>query len=117
MNQSQNQRTIRIAPVRKSVVVNVGAARAFDAFTRSIDRWWPRSHHIGKTQTWQAVIEPRIGGRWYERGDDGSECDWGKVLAWEPPSRVVLAWQLSAEFQYDPNLITTVEVRFIAQGP
>jgi uncharacterized protein YndB with AHSA1/START domain len=55
-------------------------------------------------------------GRWYERDDDGSTCDWGRVLAWEPPSRLVLSWEISADFQYDPNLKTEVEVRFITEG-
>jgi uncharacterized protein YndB with AHSA1/START domain len=63
-----------------------------------------------------AVIEPRVGGRWYERGDDGSTCDWGSVLAWEPHSRLVLSWDISADFQYDPTLKTEIEVRFIPDG-
>ena len=63
-----------------------------------------------------AVIEPRVGGRWYERGEDGSECEWGKVLAWEPPTRVVLAWQVTAQFKYDPSVVSEVEVRFIAES-
>ena len=62
------------------------------------------------------VIEPRAGGRWYEVCEDGSQCDWGKVLVWEPPASLVLAWQLDAQFQYDPNLLTEVEVRFTAEG-
>jgi hypothetical protein len=63
------------------------------------------------------MIEPCAGGRWFERGEDGSECDWGKVLAWEPPSdkgggRLLLAWQINADFKYDPSLLTEVEIRF-----
>jgi Activator of Hsp90 ATPase homolog 1-like protein. len=61
-------------------------------------------------------MEPYVGGRWYERGEDGSECNWGKVLAWEPPRRVVFAWQINSKGQYDPSLLTTVEVRFIAEA-
>jgi uncharacterized protein YndB with AHSA1/START domain len=63
-----------------------------------------------------AVIEPRVGGRWYERGDDGTTCDWGRVLAWEPHARLVLTWDITADWQYDPALQTEIEVRFIAEG-
>ena len=64
----------------------------------------------------EAVIEPRVGGRWYERGEDGSECQWGKVLVWDPPRRVVLSWQLDANFQYVPEIETEVEIRFTPEG-
>src|SRR5262249_57741620 len=57
-----------------------------------------------------------VGGRWYERGDDGSTCDWGRVLSWEPPSRLVLSWDISADWQPDPELKTEIEIRFIADG-
>ena len=63
-----------------------------------------------------AVIEPRVGGRWYERGDDGSTCQWGSVLIWEPHSLLVLSWDVNADWQYDPALKTEIEVRFNADG-
>lgn len=109
-------RTIHPAPVRRSIVVNVSQARAFEVFTAGIGRWWPRSHHIGAAEMASIAIEPRPDGRWYETGVDGVECEVGKVLVWSPPDRLVLAWQLSAEFRYDPGLITEVELRFIPQG-
>jgi uncharacterized protein YndB with AHSA1/START domain len=63
-----------------------------------------------------AIIEPQVGGRWFERGEDGSECEWGHVLAWEPPARLVLAWQIDSQWRFDPTLLTEVEVRFIPDG-
>jgi uncharacterized protein YndB with AHSA1/START domain len=78
--------------------------------------WWPLAvYKIGKANAVDALIEPRVGGRWFERGDDGSTCDWGRVLAWEPPSRLVLTWDINADFQYDPGLQTEIELRFIAE--
>ena len=62
----------------------------------------------------EAVMEPFVGGRWYERDEDGSECDWGKVLEWEPPARLVLAWRVNGNAAYDPTVSSTVEIRFIA---
>ena len=109
-------KVIEFAPVRRAVTVKVSQARAFEVFTRNFGRWWPASHSIGKSPLRNAVIEPEIGGRWYEVGEDGSECEWGKVLAWDPPSRVLLAWQLGADWRFDANLVTEVEVRFTAQG-
>jgi uncharacterized protein YndB with AHSA1/START domain len=103
--------------VRKELMINASQRRAFQAFTEQLDQWWPRSHHIGKSEMKEAVLEARQGGRWYEIGVDGTECNWGKVLVWNPPHRLVLAWQVTAEWQYDPNLVTEVEVNFIAKGP
>jgi len=96
--------------------VDAGQERAFDIFTRHFNDWWPRTHKIGGADLAEAVLEPRAGGRWYERDTDGSECEWGRVLAYEPPHRLVLAWQITAQWAFDPDLVTEVEVRFIAEG-
>jgi uncharacterized protein YndB with AHSA1/START domain len=103
---------IQPAPVRKSIHVNAPPERAFDVFANGIGRWWPKSHKIGKADLDEPVIEPREGGRWYERDVDGSECEIGRVLVWDPPSRLVLAWQLTADWAYDADLVTEVEVLF-----
>jgi uncharacterized protein YndB with AHSA1/START domain len=103
--------------VRKSVTVEVPVEKAFRVFTDQIDAWWNRAHHIGSADVERVVLEPRVGGRWYEIGVDGSECDWGRVVEWEPPGRLVLGWQISSDWRYDPDLLTRVEVRFVAVGP
>jgi uncharacterized protein YndB with AHSA1/START domain len=103
--------------VRKVVGVQAPAAVAWRVFTEKMSRWWPlATHKIGKAKAVEAVIEPRVGGRWYERGEDGSTCDWGRVLSWEPHTRLVLSWEINASWQHDPSLKTEVEVRFIAEG-
>lgn len=107
---------IRPAPVRKSIFVGAPRERAFEVFTAGIGRWWPKSHKIGPAELDGPVIEPRKGGRWYELDVDGTECEIGKVALWEPPSRLVLIWQLTPEFTYDPELITEVEVLFTPEG-
>jgi uncharacterized protein YndB with AHSA1/START domain len=106
-----------IEPVVKEFVVEASQERAFQVFTDGIDRWWPREHHIGKSPLKRAVIEPKQGGRWYAICQDDSECDTGRVLAWEPPRRLVLSWQLTSKWEYDPNFVTEVELTFTAQGP
>lgn len=103
--------------VRKTVAIEAPVAHVFSVFVERIDAWWPRKNHIGRTESFVATIEPRVGGRWYERGDDGSECDWGRVLAWEPPHRLLLSWNINAQWQYDPSFVTEVEVRFVEQAP
>jgi uncharacterized protein YndB with AHSA1/START domain len=102
--------------VRKTITVNADPERAFEVFTAGHGGWWPASYHIGEAGYETAVIEPFEGGRWFERGVDGSECDWGRVLAWEPPSRLVLSWQISAKWAYDPDLVTELEIRFEPEG-
>jgi uncharacterized protein YndB with AHSA1/START domain len=103
--------------VRKVVEVAAAPAVAWRVFTAKMGNWWPlATHKIGAAKAVDAVIEPHVGGRWYERGDDGTTCDWGRVLVWEPPTRLILSWEIDADFRYDPDLRTEVEVRFIAAG-
>jgi hypothetical protein len=103
--------------VRKVVSVQAPQDVAWRVFTEKMGTWWPLAmYKIGKANAVDAVIEPRVGGRWYERGDDGSTCDWGSVALWEPHSRLVLYWEITADWQHDPNLKTELELRFIADG-
>jgi uncharacterized protein YndB with AHSA1/START domain len=104
--------------VRKSIVVNAPIAHAFKVFTEGFNTWWPRTHHIGKVEPYTAIVEPREGGRWFERGADGSECDWGRVLAFSPPTRVAVSWHLNASYAYDPDptRASRVEVTFHDEG-
>jgi hypothetical protein len=103
--------------VRKQITVQASQERAFAVFTERQGSWWPPEHHIGEQPMQEPVVEPREGGRWFERGADGSECDWGRIRVWDPPSRLVLVWQLSGEWAYDAALETEIDVRFIAEGP
>ncbi|HEY4095258.1 MAG TPA: SRPBCC family protein [Baekduia sp.] len=105
-----------VEAVRRSVVVPASRERAFEVFTSGMTSWWPSAHHIGSAPIEEVVVEPREGGRWYTRHQDGSETQTGFVSVWEPPARLVLAWQLTADWQYDPKLITTVELRFVAEA-
>jgi uncharacterized protein YndB with AHSA1/START domain len=103
--------------VRKTVNVQAPPEVAWRVFTEKLGTWWPlTTYKIGKANAVDAIIEPRVGGRWYERGEDGSTCEWGRVLTWEPHTRLVLSWEITADWQHDPNLKTEVEVRFIADG-
>jgi uncharacterized protein YndB with AHSA1/START domain len=103
--------------VRKTMNVQAPVEVAWRVFTQKMGTWWPLSvYKIGKVPAVDAILEPHVGGRWYERGDDGSTCQWGSVLTWEPPSRLVLSWDITADWQYDPALKTEIEIRFIADG-
>lgn len=106
--------TITPAAVRKTFTVAAPPQKAFEVFTAGLDRWWPKTHTIGKAPLKRAVMEPKAGGRWYGIDENGGEDEWGDVLAWEPPERLLLAWRISHEWGYDANLLTEVEVRFTA---
>ena len=102
--------------VRKTLTVEASQQKAFEVFTTGFDSWWPRSHHTGEGDLVEARIEPREGGRWCATSTVGEE-EWGRVLVWDPPNRVVLAWQLNGDFRYDADFQTEVEARFVAKGP
>jgi uncharacterized protein YndB with AHSA1/START domain len=103
------------APVRKTIRVAASPTRAFEIFTAGMGRWWRPEHHIAPTPFTEIIVEPRPGGRWYERDKDGAECEWGKVLAWDPPDRVIFAWQLNQDWKYDADFVTELEIRFVAE--
>jgi uncharacterized protein YndB with AHSA1/START domain len=107
---------IKPAPVKKTLVVAASPQKAFDVFTAGFDRWWPRSHSIGESPLRTAVLEGHKGGRWYGLLENGQEAEWGDVLAWDPPSRLLLAWRIGADWKYDAALLTEVEVLFTPEG-
>jgi uncharacterized protein YndB with AHSA1/START domain len=103
------------APIRKSLRVKASRQKAFDTFV-AMGGWWMKSHSLVPSGQKDVIIEPRAGGRWYEIANDGGEQEWGKVVAYEAPDRLLLIWSLNAEFNYEPDFETTVEVRFTADG-
>jgi uncharacterized protein YndB with AHSA1/START domain len=105
--------------VRSSADVAAPIERAFHVFTEDIGSWWDPTHHILQAELAEMVFEPRIGGHVYDRGVDGSECRWARVLAYEPPQRIVFSWDVSPQWQLetDPAKTSEVDVRFVAQGP
>ncbi|HEU5160912.1 MAG TPA: SRPBCC family protein [Streptosporangiaceae bacterium] len=104
--------------VRQAIVVPATPDHAFKVFTEHLGAWWPREYSIGAAEMADFVVEPTAGGRWYELGVDGTECDTGRVTAYEPPDRIVLAWHLNGNWQFDPDPdhASEVEVRFIPDG-
>jgi uncharacterized protein YndB with AHSA1/START domain len=107
------------ASVRTQIVVDVPIERAFSIFTEKFDSIKPREHNMLAVEIAETVFEPREGGRIYDRGVDGTECQWARVLAFEPPSRVVFSWDITPHWQIesDPDKTSEVEVRFISETP
>jgi uncharacterized protein YndB with AHSA1/START domain len=105
--------------IRTSIVVQASVERAFRVFTEDFGRFKPREHNLLAVEIAETVFEPRVGGHLFDRGVDGSECRWARVLAYEPPSRLVISWDISPQWQLEPDLAKTseVEVRFIPAAP
>ncbi|MBS0580307.1 MAG: SRPBCC family protein [Proteobacteria bacterium] len=111
-------RTIQIAPVRRSIVVEASPQRAFEVFTDQVDAWWPKTHGIGATPIVRSVIEPFVGGRWYTTHTDGKDVTIGHVRAWEPGARFVVSWEIGADWKPDAReaFASEVEVLFKVDG-
>jgi uncharacterized protein YndB with AHSA1/START domain len=105
----------KVEPVRASVEVPAPPAKAFEIFTRRMTDWWPTDYALVPTPR-QVIVEPRKGGRWYEKGADGSERLVATVTAWDPPARVAFHWHIDAAWQSNPELATEVDVRFVPAG-
>jgi len=105
--------------IRHSIVVDAPIEIAFSVFIEDFDRTKPREHNLLEVDIAESVFEPRAGGHIYDRGVDGSECRWARVLAYEPPNRVVFSWDISPTWQVetDHDRTSEVEVRFIAESP
>jgi uncharacterized protein YndB with AHSA1/START domain len=105
--------------VRHEIVIDAPLERAFSVFTDGFGRFKPPEHNMLGVDIAETVFEPREGGHIYDRGVDGSECRWARVLVYEPPNRVVFSWDISPQWQIeaDPGKTSEVEVRFVAETP
>ena len=103
--------------VHTSLVVEAPIERAFSVFTEGMASWWPEDHHVLEADLAEMVFEPRAGGHIYDRGVDGSECRWARVLAYEPPHRLLFSWDIGPTWQIesDPDLTSEVEVLFVPE--
>ena len=121
LEQQEEGETVAMTPeviVAKSIVVEAPRVRAFEFFIRQ-EAWWPaQTHHLAEPPGEIVILEPFVGGRWFERWRDGREVDWGTVLVWEPPRRIVVTWQIGSSWIYepDPTKASEVEVRFLAES-
>ncbi len=104
--------------VRKTVRVQIPVERAFSIFVEKMETWWPATHHIAPHPFQSIVVEPRVGGKWFERDANGNECQWGQVLAWAPPRVVTLSWHLGPDWKFNPDLASAseVEIRFTEEA-
>jgi len=105
-----------IAPIHRTIEVAVPPERAFELFAGRMHDWWPIGHSISDEPRATIEMEPHAGGWWGQVGERGTRVQWGKVLEWQPPGRLLLAWQIDAQWQFDPGLITELELTFAATG-
>ena len=107
------------ATIRRQVVVQAPIERAFAVFTERFGDFKPREHNLLASPIAETVFEPRVGGNIVDRAEDGSECRWARILAFDPPDRVVFSWDISPQWRIetDPEQTSEVEVRFVAEGP
>ncbi len=107
------------ATIRREIVVQAPIERAFAVFTERFGDFKPREHNLLASPIAETVFEPKVGGYIYDRGVDGSECRWARILAFDPPDRVVFSWDISPQWRIetDPEQTSEVEVRFVAEGP
>ncbi|MGH2473698.1 MAG: SRPBCC family protein [Candidatus Limnocylindrales bacterium] len=107
------------AVVRKEIVVEAPIERAFSVFTDRFGDFKPREHNLLGAPITETTFEPRVGGHIYDRAEDGSECRWARIRAYEPPTRVVFSWDIGPTWQleHDPANASEVEVRFVPEGP
>jgi len=105
--------------VRTSVVVSASQEHAFSVFTEGIGSWWPPDHHILQGELAEMVFEPRVGGAVYDRAVDGTECRWGRVLAYDPPHRFVITWNINLQWQLESDTakVSEIEVSFLPESP
>src|ERR1700680_1631695 len=109
--------TAVIAPVRKIVLVKAPIAHAFEVFTSGLTRGCPYDYGVGKKPIQKVLMEPRLGGRWIEISEDGTETSVATITVWEPPHRLVMVWQVNAQWKPDQAMKSEVDVRFSADGP
>src|SRR3954453_2269050 len=105
-----SQQHIAPAPIRKTIEVNAPIERAFRLFTERFDQIKPREHNMLGVDIAESIFEPKVGGRLYDRGVDGSECQWGRVLAYEPPARILFSWDISPRWQLETDPARSSEV-------
>jgi uncharacterized protein YndB with AHSA1/START domain len=105
--------------LKRSIVVEAPIERAFEVFTKQFGSFKPPEHNLLAVQIAETVFEPRVGGYVYDRGVDGTVCRWARVLAYEPPNRVLLSWNISPRWQIetDPDKLSEWEVRFTSETP
>jgi hypothetical protein len=108
---------VAIAPVQKRVHVRAPIDHAFDVFTRGLTRWWPHTHGVGGKPIKTVLLEPKLGGRWLEIAEDGTQTPVATITLWEPPHRFILLWQIDAQWKPDAAMRSEVDVKFFAESP